>query len=347
MDDARENTAATTAATYRRWALVESHGTSPVYTRLALAVAEDAGVLALLGRAEVARRQPNLLLGALRWHGVDVTDPPAALAWVREHPDDVLAVLRTRRTQTNEAARCALLLPALAALAERSSGPLALVEVGASAGLCLLPDAWRYRYSTRAGVHEVGPDDATVTLPCAVDGPAPLPRSVPEIAWRAGLDLHPVDPADADARRWLECLVWPEHTRRAARLGAALDVAAALRPDVRSGDMTTDLAALLDEARRSAEAAHPSDGPATVVVLHTAALVYLSPDQRDGVRAVVAAAGAHLLGAEGVSVLPDVAERLPPGTDVGGLFVVSLDGEPLALAHPHGATLTWLWRDAA
>ena len=337
---------AATAAGYRRWALVESHGTSPVYARLALAVADDADVLRLLQRVEGPRRQPNLLLGALRWHGVDVTDPATALGWVHEHPDEVLSVLSTRRTQTNEAARCALLLPALAELERASSGPLALVEVGASAGLCLLPDAWRYRYATSAGVHEVGPAGSPVTLPCTVDGPAPLPDAVPRIAWRAGLDLHPVDPADPDARRWLECLVWPEHVERAARLGAALDVAAALRPDVRAGDMTVDLADLLVEARVSAEAAvppvGPSAGPATVVVVHTAALVYLTAQQREGVRSVIAAAGARRLGGEHGGVLPDVDARLPATLDVGGRFVVSLDDEPLALAHPHGARLGWL-----
>ena len=333
---------AATAATYRRWALVESYGTSPVYTRLALAVADDADVLGLLQRVESPRRQPNLLLGTMRWYGVDVTDPALALGWVREHAGEVLTVLRTRRTQTNEAARCALLLPALADLARRSPGPLALVEVGASAGLCLLPDAWRYRYETSAGVHEVGPAGSPVTLPCTVDGPAPVPDAVPDIAWRAGLDLAPVDPGDPDARRWLECLVWPEHVERAARLGAALDVAAALRPEVRAGDMTADLADLLVEARASAEATAPSAGPATVVVFHTAALVYLDAEQRDGVRSVVAAAGAHRLGGEGGGVLPDVDARLPAASDVGGRLVVSLDDEPLALAHPHGATLEWL-----
>jgi hypothetical protein len=50
-----------------------------------------------------------------------------------------------RRTQTNEAARCAVLLPALALLPQ----PLALIEVGASAGLCLLYDEWRYHYVGR------------------------------------------------------------------------------------------------------------------------------------------------------------------------------------------------------
>ena len=45
--------------------------------------------------------------------------------------------MRARRTQTNEPARCAVLLPALAQLPE----PLALVDVGASAGLTMLFDA--------------------------------------------------------------------------------------------------------------------------------------------------------------------------------------------------------------
>ena len=44
--------------------------------------------------------------------------------------------------QTNEAGRCAVLLPVLAALPQ----PLALLEVGASAGLCLYPDRYAYRY---------------------------------------------------------------------------------------------------------------------------------------------------------------------------------------------------------
>jgi hypothetical protein len=62
-------------ALYERGARVEAHGSSPVYERLALAVAGDDAAQALLARLEPARRQPNLLFGAMRWLGAAVTSP--------------------------------------------------------------------------------------------------------------------------------------------------------------------------------------------------------------------------------------------------------------------------------
>jgi uncharacterized protein DUF2332 len=228
-----------TAELYRRFARVEASGESPTYERLALAVARDDGALALLGAVAPRCRQPNLLFGALRLLGVPLDDPSWALGWLRAHPESVLEVLRTRRTQTNEVGRCALHVPVLAALPQ----PLALVEVGASAGLCLLPDRWRYHYTGPGVARTVGA--GPVTVACTVDGPVPLPPAPPVIAWRAGLDLHPVDAADPDARRWLRCLVWPEHRDRATRLDSALRVAAAAAPRIARGHLVDDLPALL------------------------------------------------------------------------------------------------------
>jgi hypothetical protein len=104
-----------------------------------------------------------------------------------------------RRTQTNEPARCATLLPALAQLPP----PLALIEVGASAGLTLLTDRYSYDYAR----HRItGRDPLAPTLRCQPGGPVPLPDRVPEIAWRAGLDLNPsTSPAmttSAGCRAW-------------------------------------------------------------------------------------------------------------------------------------------------
>ena len=289
---------------YRRFAADEMPGRSETYARLATEVAADERLLARLAERPERERQPNLLFGALRWLAAPLTAAAAVERWAEIEP-----ILRTRRTQTNEPGRCALLLPALATLPE----PIALVEVGASAGLCLLYESYTYDY----GVARVGA--GPVTLRCAVSGGVPVPERVPSIAWRAGLDLNPLDPRDPDTRRWLECLVWPEHDDRRATLHAALEVAAADPPRVVRGDLLHDLPALLAEAPRDA----------TLVVTHTAVLAYVDGATRAAFARLVAAHGAHRLGAE--------------GTDSGGgRFEVTLDGRPVANAQAHGRALHWL-----
>ena len=319
-----------TAERYRRFARVEAAGMSPSYEALALAVAEDRRVLDLLARVEQHQQQPNLLLGALRLHGVPTDDPARALDWVVAHPDAVLEVLRTRFTQTNEAGRCALLLPALAQVAD--GRPVALVELGASAGLCLVPDRYRYAYTRSDGsTHLLGPSDGP-QLRCEVHDELPLPDRVPEIAWRAGLDRNPLDAADEEDAAWLQALVWPAHADRAARLAVALAATAQDPPRVLRGDVGDDLAALLAEV---------PPGTRTVVT-HTAVLAYVTAEVRERVRATCRAAGAWRLGAEGRSVLPDL--DAPAGDP--SAFVLSLghpDGteEVVGLAQPHGR---WLRR---
>ncbi|MFI2611332.1 DUF2332 family protein [Kitasatospora sp. NPDC018619] len=128
---------------YRAFAEREARGNSPIYQELAERVAGDGRLCALLDGLPAAKRQPNLLFGAVRHLGGPVTEGwPAFHDWTAEHWAGVSATMLERRTQTNEAGRCATLLPLLAALPQ----PLALIEVGASAGLCLYPDRYRYRY---------------------------------------------------------------------------------------------------------------------------------------------------------------------------------------------------------
>jgi hypothetical protein len=91
------------------------------------------------------RRQPNLFLAAVRWL-CGVPDGADRLAHiVRQQYGRIREVMLSRTTQTNEPARCSVLLPVLAQLPQ----PLALLEVGASAGLCLLPDCYGYDYGTK------------------------------------------------------------------------------------------------------------------------------------------------------------------------------------------------------
>src|SRR4051794_32125522 len=135
------------AASFAEFAARDAWGVSPVYERLATMVARDDDVLALVGALPPDKRQPNLLFGVVRLLGGPVEDPAAFHDYAMANWPAIEAEVRQRFTQTNEAGRCAVLLPVLVSLPQ----PLALLEVGASAGLCLYPDRYAYRY----GDHEV------------------------------------------------------------------------------------------------------------------------------------------------------------------------------------------------
>ena len=311
-----------TAGEYRRFARLEARGHSPAYEALAMAVAADRPVLAFLASLPPGKRQPNLLFAAARY----LLGEPADIAALRRlavgRRDELARVMRARRTQTNEPARCATLLPVLAQLPQ----PLALLEVGASAGLTLLVDRYSYDY----GGHKIaGTDPAAPLLACQARGPVPLPDRVPSVAWRAGLDLNPLDVADADDARWLECLLWPGEHGRAERLAAAIAAARRDPPPVHRGDLLTDLPALVGQAPPGV----------TLVIYHSAVLGYVAPPDRRRFAAAVGRLGAVWLASEGPGVVPGVT--LPD--DAEGSFVVVRGGtSPLALADPHGAWLRWL-----
>ena len=220
-----------TADCYRGFADREAWDVSPLYEEFALGVAKDADVLAFLHTLPEAKRQPNLLFGAVKYLTGVMPDYGAFRAFVVGHQDDLRDLMSVRSTQTNEPGRCAVLLPLLAALTQ----PIALLEVGASAGLCLLPDRYGYDYGGR----RVGPADAPVTFPCEPRGSVPVPEAVPEVAWRLGVDLHPLDVTDPDTGRWLTALVWAGDAEREDRLRAAIRVASNDPPSVISGDLLT------------------------------------------------------------------------------------------------------------
>lgn len=308
-----------TAETYLAFAVGQAAGSSPTYEALARAVADDPGTLARLDALPAARRQPNLLFGVSRLLAAPVGEPAAYLRWLSTHWDLVVPHLLARATQTNEAGRCATLLPALLQL----TGPLALVEVGASAGLCLHPD--RYRYDYGAGV--VGDGDGPV-LACRWERPGPPPTRRPDVAWRAGLDLNPLDVTDPDDRRWLECLIWPEHEARRRRLRDAARVATTAPAPIHRGDLVADLPELVAQVPPGT----------TVVVFHTAVLGYVDPATRARFVETVRGLGAHWLANEHPSLLEGLAGTLPeaPPRDGPQAFLTLLDGRPVGWCGPHG-----------
>src|ERR1700733_14406206 len=108
-----------------------------------------------------------------------------------------------RNTQTNEPTRWSPLLPVLAALPQ----PISLLEVGASAGLCLMPDRYSYTYGDHRNSSLSVGRFAPPVLSCRASDNPPLPETMPVIVWRVGLDLNPVDVNDENQVAWLETLV--------------------------------------------------------------------------------------------------------------------------------------------
>jgi hypothetical protein len=308
---------------------------SPCFQAWALGVAGDPEVLARLAELPPPKRQPNLVFAAARWHGARPGPYPSLRAVLLEDWDRVRTTVLERATQTNEVGRCATLLPVLAALPE----PLALLELGCSAGLCLLPDRYSYRWADRAGrVHALDPatgGPSSVVLHCSVHGDPPLPERMPEVVWRGGLDLNPLDVRDGDAMAWLETLVWPEHEDRRTNLAAAVALARRDPPALVRGDVLRDLPELVAQV--------PTE--ATLVVFHSAVAAYLPERDRERLAAVVGGSRGHWLSNEGRTVLPQVSppEGSAPGRgEEPAAFVLALDGRPLAWTHGHGRALWWL-----
>ena len=166
---------------YAKFAADEARGSSVIYERLAQAVASSTDVLEFLATLPADRRQPNLFLAAVR-HLFGVPNSERQLIdIVRRKHEPIRKLMLSRTTQTNEPARCATLLPLLARLPQ----PLALLEVGASAGFCLLPDRYGYDY----GMARLEPPTKKTYSPpvfeCRVSGAVPIPRALPTIAWRS------------------------------------------------------------------------------------------------------------------------------------------------------------------
>jgi hypothetical protein len=301
---------------YHRAASRDLVGHSALHVEWAAGVARDDDVLALLDRLPRDRRQPSLIFSVATWLGAEATGYPAFRTWLVENWPAVEAAARERRTQTNEVGRCAPLVVALA----RIPGPIALLEVGAAAGLCSIPERYSYRFGERPVLGSGQP-----LIECAVDGDVPVPESLPDIRWRLGLDLHPLSAADADDREWLEALVPLDRPDRRARLRAALASARHDPPRVIRGDALHDLAAAAAEA--------PTELTLAVVSLGT--LVYLSPEARSAFPDAVAGAGARLVTLEQSGIADRAESRVPSGR-----FVLAVDGEAIAEASPHGDRLS-------
>lgn len=314
------------AQRYARFARDEAVDRSPLYAEWAAGIATDAAVLAILARIPERSRQPPLVFAVARMLGAPLADYPAFAAWMHQHAEVLVAEASRRSLQTNEPLRCAVLVPALAGI----EGPIALLEVGASAGLCLYPDRYEYRYRGAADIDLTAPSASAVVLDCELRGPLVPPLRLPEVVWRAGIDLAPRDAAHPADRDFLTGLVWPGETGRAERITSALDVVAADPPLLVAGD-ASDPAVLSRVAALAPE-------EATLVVTTPGVLPHIPHADRERLIATVRAMDAVWISID------------PPGLAVGDQpleaeawdgFVLRRDGVEVAACDPLGAWLEW------
>ncbi len=316
--------AAEVADRYRRFARDEAPGRSDLYAEWAAGVAADRAMTAILGCIPETHRQPPLVFAVTRMLGAPERPYPEWADWVAAHADEVVAACSARSLQTNEPLRCAALLPALSGI----DGPIALLEVGASAGLCLYPDRYSYRYG---GGEDLDPQEgtSTVVLHSAVIGVPPL--RMPDVVWRAGIDLAPLDAADADDRRFLLSLVWPGEDGRAARIDAALDIAAADPPLLVRGDAA--------ERGALAELAALAPRNATLVITTPGVLPHIARAGRERLGESIASLDAVWISIDPPGLHVQGAAPVDPAT--WGGFVLRRDGVPLAAVDPLGAFVEW------
>ncbi|MEV7694829.1 DUF2332 domain-containing protein [Microbacterium sp. NPDC089189] len=317
-------------ARYARFAADEAPGRSALYASWAMTVCERPAVAEVLARIPDTHRQPPLVFAVTRLLGAPEEPGEAWGEWVLAHADPVVAESARRSIQTNEPLRCAALLPALSLI----DGPVALLEVGASAGLCLYPDRYSYRYTTDDGTEiRLDPADGPsgVVLDARWSGPVPALR-IPEVVWRGGIDLEPLDAGRTDDRAWLTGLVWPGETGRGERIERALDIAAADPPILVRGDASTP-GILADLAARA-----PQD--ATLVVTTPGVLAHVPRARRAAVIDQARQAGRWItLDAPALHdgwAGPGPAERWPAGR-----FALALDGRIIAAVDPLGASVEW------
>ena len=351
-------------------------GYSPLYEHLSRHISGDDLIPALVTGANRRSHAPILFFACVHdmvlrdpdgdlaraYEAVaDGADPTEADVWPRlralvaERHDELDHMLRTRQVQTNEIGRSSALAPALTAVGQWFGRPLALIEVGCSAGLNLLVDRYRITYAAGDGGVVIGPEDSAVQLSCEVHGTRrpPLPDPTDELApapvvigSRLGLDRNPVDVTDPDAVRWLQACVWPEIGDRRQRLDAAVALAAVDPPTLRAGDALD----LIDEAVTGVDAG------LVPCVISTWVLAYLTATQRHDLHGQL-----DRLGRRGplAWVTAEYEANVPwldppgrrPALDLGQLPTrLGLElwdgggprGTSLAWMHAHGLWLEWL-----
>lgn len=255
------------------WAVLGAHAEEPTDAAYPLRVLGGAHRLALAGSAAALAAH----LPSTGGDG-DADGTWAALLAVLEEPPAMLLDALSRPPQTNEVGRAASMIGGFLQLAAETHRPMRVLEIGASAGLNLRLDHFRYE---EAGA-SFGPPNASVRFTGLWAGARPPFDAPLEVVARGGCDLDPVDPTTDDGRLTLLSYVWPDQEERFARTAGAIDIARAVPAALDREDASRWLERQL---------AAPSPGASTVV-FHSIMWQYLDDVTRSGIVRTLERAGA-------------------------------------------------------
>jgi hypothetical protein len=180
--------------------------------------------------------------------------------------------------QTNETRRSVVLLAAFLTFARDWRGPMDMLELGASAGLNLYWDRFRYRTAGWSW----GDGASPVLIETDWRGPSPPVDVRPNVCARAACDQNPLDIADPEQRLRLKSYIWADQPERLARFDGAVTLALASNTRVDRADASIWLPQKL--ATRAMDAA--------TIVYHSVFLQYPPPPARQAIVDAIAAAGA-------------------------------------------------------
>jgi hypothetical protein len=259
-------------------------------------------------------------------------DGDAAVAWplfrgaLREHGPEIRRSIG-RGCQTNEVGRCAALLGGFLEVSHRSGLPLRLLEIGASAGLNLRWDCYRYETGKSGEPGEAGWGDehSAVRFVNFFDVPPSLDRSA-EVVERRGCDLEPIDPTTDEGALLLRSFIWADQLGRLSLLDGAISVA----QDVPAVVERLDAASFLER-----ELAAPRTGMATVVY-HSVFIQYVGDEVRSRLASTIDNARSHASAEAPVYYL-----LMEPADNT---FEIRLNGELLGTSQAHGRGVKWLGR---
>jgi hypothetical protein len=250
------------------------------------------------------------------------------LAATLEAHDEFVRSLLSRAPQTNEVGRAAALVGGLLFAVDRFGLPVRLYEIGASAGLNLRADWYRYIFDSSAW----GDLESPVVLDPAWSGAVPPWHHTVEVIERVGCDVAPIDPTTPEGQLTLLSYVWPDHTERFVRLRAALGVATRVPVqlvDSTAGEFVSRLRLQLGT---------------TTVLWHSVVLQYLHAEERSQLSADL-----HRLHSSASPEAPFVQLSFEPQHSPGATpdFFVTMHASPdgeeriLGTAPGHGVPVHW------